>query len=59
VDIGSDVEAAEMSEMTNRSLDQKMFRDFDSRRYSMYFNRYSSYHMALNEEQESGTVIHS
>jgi hypothetical protein len=54
VDIGSAQEAADMDEYTTGSFRQRFYRDLDSRRYSMYFNRWKAYEMALKEEQTSG-----
>jgi hypothetical protein len=54
VDIGSPQEAADMDVYTKGSFRQRFYRDLDARRYSMYFNRWKAYEMALREEQAAG-----
>lgn len=68
VDIGSNEESMEMnvftSKLSNRSsVFKNIYRDFDSRRFSMYFHRWSAYKMMLKEESERGLkydwVVHA
>lgn len=63
VNIGSQEESNQMDALTNKSLKQKIYRDLDPRRYSMYFNRWAAYEMMLREERATNKkylwVIHS
>ena len=52
-DIGSETEKREQRTNFN-SLDHQIFRDLDPRRYSMYFNRWSAYRLALEYEKKIG-----
>ena len=71
-DIGSEEEKKDMdrylenlSYLGNNLLQQrhKIFRALDPRRYSMYFNRWSAYMMAVAEEKRTGVkyswIVHS
>lgn len=63
VNIGSNQEANEMDKVTATDFKQKVYRDLDPRRYSMYFNRAAAYDMALREEIINGKnytwVVHA
>lgn len=63
VDIGSKKEKDEMLASKFSSVRHKIFRTLDSRRYSMYFNRWSAYQMAVQREEKTGVkyqwVIHA
>lgn len=63
VNIGSKEEANEMDMVTSSDFKQKIYRDLDPRRYSMYFNRAAAYDMLLKEETEGGKayqwVVHA
>lgn len=49
-EIGSPAELEEM--LDKETLRRKIYRHLDSRRYSMYFNRWKAYELMLNVEQE-------
>mmetsp|Transcript_9186 Transcript_9186/g.9256 ORF Transcript_9186/g.9256 Transcript_9186/m.9256 type:complete len:663 (-) Transcript_9186:193-2181(-) len=53
VDIGSDLEHQQIVNEF-KSLRHKIFRELDSRRYSMNFNRYRAYQMAIETEKKMG-----
>jgi len=53
-DIGSQKEKNEMLTSKYNTTRHKIFRVLDPRRYSMYFNRWSVYKMALDRENELG-----
>lgn len=63
VNIGSPEEALQMDSITNKSVKQKIYRDLDPRRYSMYFNRWAAYQLAMQEEIKSNKkytwVVHA
>ena len=63
VDIGSPADVAAMDGMTNHNPKQHIYRTFDPRRYSMYFNRHMAYEMAMKAERLSGInytwVVHA
>jgi hypothetical protein len=56
VNIGSKEESHQMDEITRKSFKQRIYRDLDARRYSMYFNRWAAYQMAMEEEKDKGFV---
>ena len=62
-DIGSEKEKNEMLNSPFTSRRHKIFRTLDPRRYSMYFNRWSAYQMAIKKEIELGFkytwIVHS
>lgn len=57
-DIGSEREKEEMIAHAkmhpNTEMKHKVYRDLDSRRYSMYYNRWKAYDMMLRHEQTIG-----
>ena len=63
VDIGSAREKQDMLSSPFSSQRHKVLRALDPRRYSMYFNRWSAYQMALKREKETGQkylwVVHA
>jgi hypothetical protein len=54
VDIGSDQEKQEILRHGGNRTFHKIYRELDSRRYSMYYNRWAAYQMAVKAEQEQG-----
>jgi hypothetical protein len=54
VDIGSDQEKQEILRHGANRTFHKIYRELDSRRYSMYYNRWAAYQMAVKAEQEQG-----
>jgi hypothetical protein len=54
VEVGSEKEYAEMSEITDVYPIQRIYRYLDARRYSMWFNRWKAYELALAEESAGG-----
>lgn len=54
VNIASRKESVQMDRITSNSFWLDVYRNLDSRRFSMYFNRYMAYQMALKQQEESG-----
>ena len=63
VDVGSSKESQEMDVVTSKHIKQKLYRVLDSRRYSMYFNRWAAYSLMLESEKAYGIrydwVVHA
>ena len=63
VDIGSKEEKDDMLGSIFTSIRHKIFRTLDPRRYSMYFNRWAAYQMAVQREKTTGVqykwIIHA
>jgi hypothetical protein len=62
-DIGSEKEKSDMLSSPFTSRRHKIFRTLDPRRYSMYFNRWSAYQLAVQRESQSGVrytwIVHA
>ncbi len=56
-DIGSEKERAEMEKRFPSDQRHKTFRLLDSRRYSMYFNRFMAYELAMKQEKSYGDGV--
>jgi hypothetical protein len=54
MDIGSKEEAQEILDFGKDDLKHRVYRDLDPRRYSMYFNRWKAYELALKHEKVMG-----
>jgi hypothetical protein len=54
VNIASRKESVQMDRITSNSFWLDVYRNLDSRRFSMYFNRYMAYQMALKQQEETG-----
>jgi hypothetical protein len=62
-EIGSEDEQIEMKQLVGNSTMLKIYRDLDSRRFNMYFNRWAAYRMATDFEtvfgQEFTWIVHA
>jgi hypothetical protein len=58
VDIGSDKERSDLDRLVGTNELLRIYRDLDSRRFNMYFNRWSAYQLAVAYEKAHNITFH-